>query len=79
MWSLFFKKKAVEEKSYWKEDFSDCVALDYLPDYSICKCKTSYNCRYVARYSRVVLCSHPDHKSFIPEDSERFDPHKDLI
>ena len=80
MWSFFRKKKPVEEEqSYWKEDFSDCVVQDYLPDFSICKCRNSGNCRYIAIYSNVFLCSHPDHKSFIPPGSEPFDPHKNLL
>jgi hypothetical protein len=33
----------------------------------------------MCRYSRVLLCSHPDHKSFVPPGSPRFDPHKDLL
>lgn len=79
MWKFFRKREPVEETSYWKEDFSDCNARDYLPDYSICKCKSSRNCRYMSIYGTVFLCSHPEHKSFIPPGSDRFDPHKNLI
>jgi len=79
MWQFFRRKKIIEETSYWKADFSDCEARDYLPDYSICKSKSSHNCRHISIYANVFLCSHPNHKSFIPPDSERFDPHKNLI
>lgn len=82
MWWPFFKKrenKPEEQKSIWKEDFSDCVAIKYLPDYSVCKCKDNRYCRYVSVYAGLSLCNNPKHKSFIPEGSEPFDPHKDLL
>ena len=79
MWSIFRKKKAVKETSYWKEDFTDCETRDYLPDFSICRCKNSRNCRFISIYSNVFLCNHPNHKSFIPPDSEPYDPHKNLV
>lgn len=63
----------------WKEDFSDCATLDYLPDYSICKCRENRNCRFVTTFAGMILCSNPKHKSFIPEGSEPFDPHKNLF
>lgn len=74
----FKKKKPVEEEhcSVWKEDFSDCVTADYLPDYSVCQTDNNTHCRYAARYAETALCSNPAHKSFIPEGAERFDPHK---
>lgn len=82
MWWLFNKRRAAqpeEKKSFWKDDFSDCVALGYLPEYSVCKCKNNRYCRYVAMYAGVVLCSNPKHKSFIQEGSEPFDPRKSLF
>ncbi len=77
MW-WFKKKKPVEEEyvSIWKDDFSDCVSADYLPSYSVCQTKDNTSCRYVARYADMLLCSNPDHKSFIPEGAEQFDPRK---
>ena len=77
MWP--FKKKEKQElecDSIWKSDFSGCVTADYLPGYSICQCGQNSNCRYVAFYAGMTLCSHPLHKSFIPEGSEPFDPHR---
>lgn len=83
MWWPFKKKPEKQQpetkKSFWKEDFSDCVTADYLPQYSVCKCRNNRHCRFVAMYAGMVLCSNPRHKSFIPEGSERFDPHKGLI
>ncbi|MCF7816535.1 MAG: hypothetical protein K9M54_01535 [Kiritimatiellales bacterium] len=79
MWWLFKKKKKPDEDDYvsiWKHDFSDCVAADYLPDYSVCQCQNNNTCRHVARYAGMTLCGNPLHKSFIPEGAERFDPHK---
>jgi len=75
------KKKKVEDEpvSVWKEDFSDCVTEDYLPSFSFCRCKNNPICRYAARYADVTLCSHPEHKSFIPPGSEPFDPRKGLF
>ena len=77
MW-WFKKKKPVEEEyvSIWKEDFSDCVAADYLPSYSVCQRENNTYCRYVAHYAGMVLCGNPKHKSFIPEGAEQFDPRK---
>jgi len=79
MWGLFKRKKKGEEReiaSVWKNDFSDCVTSDFLPEHSVCRNKDNRNCRYVATYAGMTLCSNPDHKSFIPEGSEPFDPHK---
>lgn len=80
MWSIFKKtKKAVVEEEYesiWKTDFSDCVAADYIPNYSVCQTESNRNCRHVIRYSGMLLCSHKEHKSFIPEGAPQFDPHK---
>ena len=79
MWWLFKKKKKPVEEEYvsvWKSDFSDCVTADYLPDHSVCQSKENSNCRYVARYAGMTLCCNPQHKSFIPEGAEVFDPHK---
>ena len=73
------KKKKSGNQDYvsvWKTDFSDCVASDYLPEYSVCLCKNNRSCRYVVMYAGMTLCSNPEHKGFIPEDSEPFDPHK---
>lgn len=79
MWWLFKKKKHDENKeslwAQWKSDFESCVAADYLPDYSVCQCEDNTSCRYLARYENMLLCSHPDHKEFIPEDAEPFTPH----
>ena len=79
MWWLFKKKKKPVEDEYvsiWKSDFSDCVTADYIPDYSVCQCGNNSNCRFVARYAGMTLCSNPNHKSFIPEGAEVFNPHK---
>lgn len=79
MWWLFKKKKSENPEEYtsiWKEDFSDCVVADFLPTYSVCQSMENRHCRYVAMYSGMTLCSHPDHKSFIPKDAVPFDPHK---
>lgn len=79
MWWLFKKKKSENTDEYasiWKEDFSDCVVADFLPTYSVCQSMENRHCRYVAMYSGMTLCSHPDHKSFIPKDAVPFDPHK---
>ena len=72
------KKKAAEEGrlSIWKEDFSDCVAADYLPNYSVCLNADNSSCRYVAHYAGMVLCSNPEHKRFIPAGGRPFDPHE---
>lgn len=76
---LFWKKKSVEQNEYvsvWKDNFTDCVTSDYLPEYSVCLSKDNRSCRFVAIYAGMTLCSNPEHKRFIPEDSEPFDPHK---
>ncbi|MBN2163769.1 MAG: hypothetical protein JXR25_11225 [Pontiellaceae bacterium] len=79
-WPFNIKEKQQEEPvSIWKEDFSDCATLDFLPEYSVCKNCNNRHCRYVAIYGAMVLCSNPDHKSFIIEGSEPFDPHKGLL
>jgi hypothetical protein len=70
------REKAEEYVSVWKQNFSDCTTSDYLPTYSICLCSDNRNCRYVAMYAGMTLCSNPEHKSFIPEGSEPFNPHK---
>jgi hypothetical protein len=77
---FFRKKKEIDNDDYvsiWKVDFSDCVAADYLPGYSVCQCGNNRTCRYVARYAGMKLCGNPNHKSFIPEGAEIFNPHKD--
>ena len=78
----FKKKKRPVEKEYvsaWKNDFSDCVAADYLPSYSVCQNENNTTCRYVVHYSSMLLCSNPVHKSFIPEDAEPFNPHESRV
>lgn len=77
MWWFEKKKKESEEEriSVWKEDFSKCMTADYLPNYSVCQTEDTSSCRYIAQYEGMVLCSHPEHKSFIPEGSEPFNPH----
>jgi len=75
---LFKRNKNMEEEgevSMWKIDFSDCETADFLPNYSVCKCAESESCRHIAMYSGMKLCSHPEHKEFIPPDSPAFDPH----
>lgn len=77
MWNWFRKKRNIrdeEEVSMWKIEFSDCVCADYLPGYSVCNNENNLTCRYVARYAGMTLCSHPDHKSFIPADAKPFNP-----
>lgn len=71
------KKLDDDEVSFWKENFSDCVVADYLPDYSVCQCENNRNCRYVTRYAGMLLCSNPVHKSFLPEGAACFNPHAD--
>ncbi len=77
-WFFKNKKKVIEPEcaSIWKVDFSDCSTRDYLPAYSFCECDNHSNCRYVALFEGMRLCGNPKHKSFIPEGSEPFDPHK---
>ncbi len=72
------RKKPVEEDfvNVWKSDFSDCVTADYLPEYSVCQCSENKTCRFTTRYAGMLLCSNPEHKSFIPEGAEPFNPHK---
>ena len=70
------EKKPVEPHSFWKEDFSDCVTADFIPTYSVCQTLDHRNCRFIAMYAGMRLCSHPEHKSFIPKDAPSFDPHK---
>ncbi len=79
MWWPFQNKRAEaseEYQSFWKEDFSDCVAIKYLPDYSVCKCKNNRRCRYVAMYAGLTLCCNPKHRIFVPEGSAPYDPHE---
>lgn len=79
MFNYFKKKKKLPGEDYvgiWKNDFSDCVAADYLPSYSVCQNENNVACRYVAQYAGMNLCSNPEHKNFIPEGAERFNPHK---
>lgn len=78
MWLVKKKKKTGKEEcvSIWKHDFSDCITSDYLPEYSVCLCQENRTCRFVAMYAGMTLCSNPEHKSFIPEGSIPFDPHK---
>lgn len=81
MWGWFKKKRAeqaVEQVSVWKNDFSDCVAADYLPGYSVCQSENNMTCRYVTRYAGMTLCSNPDHKAFIPVGSEPFNPRRHI-
>ena len=75
MWWLFKKKKVESDsdESIWKCNYSDCVATDFLPDYSICRCDNNQNCRYITQYSGMMLCSHPNHKEYVPSGSEPFD------
>lgn len=70
------KKKSEQEAavSIWKDDFSDCVVADYLPNYSVCQNEDNMNCRYVANYAGMTLCANPQHKAFIPEGAEPFNP-----
>jgi hypothetical protein len=72
------KKKPTEEEhiSVWKADFSDCVAADYLPNYSVCQNENNSSCRFVAHYAGMLLCSNPNHKNFIPADAEPFNPRR---
>lgn len=72
------KKKPDEEEhiSIWKDDFSDCITADYLPNYSVCQNEHNSTCRYAVHYASMLLCSNPIHKSFIPEDAEPFNPHE---
>lgn len=75
----WFKSEKRIEKEYvnvWKNDFSDCVTSDYLPSYSFCQNEKNATCRYVARYAGATLCSSPQHKSFIPEGTERYSSKK---
>ena len=79
MWWIFKKRKKAGPElftSIWKEDFSDCVTLDYLPDYSVCRCDNNKHCRHVAHYAGMTLCGNPRHKSFILAGSQPFDPGK---
>ncbi|VGO20013.1 hypothetical protein SCARR_02073 [Pontiella sulfatireligans] len=77
MWKFWKKVKKEEESvSIWKTDFSDCVTADYLPTYSVCKCDNNRHCRFIVYYEGMRLCSHPEHRNFIPEGAPRFDPHK---
>ncbi len=70
MWGFWKKARAKEEfSSIWKSDFSDCVAVDYLPGYSLCRNESKQACRYAVRYGGMVLCNHPDRKSFAPKDA----------
>ncbi len=75
---LFEKKKESQKKarkSHWKEDFSDCVAMKFLPDYSVCKCENRRQCKFAAMFSGMIICCNPGHEDFIPEGSESFDPY----
>ena len=78
MWGWFKKKTEQKEEfySFWKTDFSDCETSDYLPAHSVCKTEENKNCRFLTNFESMELCSHPDHKKFIPEGSEPFDPYK---
>ena len=68
MWGFWEKERGGEEFStIWKSDFSDCVAVDYLPSYSICQKQSERACRHAIRYAGMFLCSHPDRKSFVPK------------
>ena len=82
MFGWLKKKREPDQEKYtsiWKEDFSDCVTADYLPNYSVCQTESQTICRYCVRYESMLLCSHPDHKRFIPEGSEPFIPHGQRI
>ena len=77
MWWPFGKKnqdKPDESKSIWKQDFSDCMAADFIPNYSVCQTLDNRHCRHVVMYSGMTLCGHPEHKSFIPKDAETASP-----
>jgi len=77
MWGFWKKTGDGEEfSSIWKNDFSDCIAADYLPGYSICQNEGNTVCRFATRYAGMVLCSNPNHKSFIPEGAAPFDPRR---
>ena len=78
MWPFGSRKKKPEEEldGFWKEDFSDCITSDYLPTYSVCRSGNNRQCRHVAMYAGMTLCGNPEHKSFIPADSQPFDPHR---
>ncbi len=78
MWWFQKRRKPVEEEyvSVWKDDFSDCVAADYLPSYSVCQNEKNTTCRYVAYYAGMTLCSNPIHKNFIPAGAKPFNPHE---
>jgi len=79
MWWPFGRNKQSETdepRSIWKQDFSDCVTADFIPTYSVCQTLNNRYCRHVVMYSGMKLCSHPEHKRFIPEDAAPFDPHK---
>jgi len=75
-WFFNIKKRKEKEDAtmVWKKNFSDCVATPYLPGYSVCHCNDSDCCRFVAKYAGMTLCSNPDHKSFIPPNSEPYNP-----
>ena len=74
MWSFSKKTRGGEEFfNDWKNDYSDCIVADYLPEYSICQNKGNAVCRFATRYAGMVLCSNPDHKNFIPERVDSFD------
>lgn len=65
---LFGKKPEIVEDDYvsaWKTSFNDCSTEEYLPDYSVCRCSDNVYCRYLTRYSGMILCSHPKHREFI--------------
>jgi hypothetical protein len=79
MFSKVRDDKKQEVEAFWKEDFSNCSTLKYLPDYSVCRCPDNRRCRYASVYSGLTLCGHPDHKKFIPEGSEAFDPQKGIF
>ncbi|MEN7972700.1 MAG: hypothetical protein ABFR47_02575 [Verrucomicrobiota bacterium] len=60
-----------------RNDFSDCVAVGYLPCYSVCQSENNATCHYAIRYAEMALCSNPDHAKFIRKGSRPFNPHED--
>jgi hypothetical protein len=79
MWWFFSKKKQQapdQPESIWKQNFSECLTADFIPNYSVCQTSDNRHCRFVIMYSGMTLCSHPDHKKFIPKNAPSFDPHK---
>jgi hypothetical protein len=62
------KPAAGRPDSIGKDDFSGCVTAGYLPGYSVCRSEDSASCRHKVQFAGMLLCSHPDHRRFIPEE-----------